>query len=63
MQENLEILIDGENNEVTTIALFLEFIEYKLDKILNMKIINNTMKTKIVVDIVHAMNYLHIKLK
>ena len=58
MQEKLEVFDKGRKTEMTTIALYLEYLEYSLKEVLNMKI-NNTMKTKIVVDIVHAMNYLH----
>lgn len=57
-QEKLEVFDKGKKKEMTTIALFLEYLEYNLDEVLKMKI-NNTMKTKIVVDIVHAMKYLH----
>ncbi|KAK8846911.1 hypothetical protein M9Y10_019479 [Tritrichomonas musculus] len=58
--EKLEIVVNGETKEVTTISLFLEFLEYGLNDVLQMKI-NNTMKAKIVVDVVHAMNHIHKK--
>lgn len=60
-----EIIKDGnikkskKDNEKTTIAIFLEFIENKLSDILKSDIINNTLKVRIVVEIAHAMNYLH----
>lgn len=58
--EPLEILNDeGKKETVTTIALFLEFVEYNLKKVLESKLISNTFKTKIVLEIVHAMNFLH----
>lgn len=46
---------DGE--ETTTVALFFEYLEYSLLDC--MKIMNNTLKTKIVVEIAHAMNAIH----
>ena len=45
--------------EMTTIAIFLEFEEYSITDILN--IMNNTLKTKIIIEIAHAMNYIHKK--
>lgn len=49
----------NEVTDVTTVALFLEFQDYSItDYIKNM---NNTLKTKIVVEIVHAMNFIHKK--
>ena len=48
--------IKDSNN--TTIAIFLEFLEIDLKKELKNGL-NNTLKTKIVVEISHALNYLH----
>ena len=48
----------GEKQEITTIAIFLEYIEYGLNEFLKAEI-NNTLKVRIILDIVHAMNYLH----
>lgn len=48
----------GQEEEITTIALFLEYLEYGLGDILKTKI-NNTFKIRIVLDIAHAMNFLH----
>lgn len=39
-------------------ALFLEFVEYSLEDVLK-KSITNTLKTRIVLDIAHAMNFLN----
>lgn len=50
---------DGDQLESTTIALFLEFVDYKLSDILKKEDISNTSKVRIVLDIVHAMNFLH----
>ena len=44
---------------ITTVAIFLDFVENKLSDVLKSGIINNTLKTRIVVEIVHAMNYIH----
>lgn len=61
ISESLEIINKkGEKEDITTIALFLEYIEYGLKEILNSNI-NNTLKTRIVLDIVHAMNFIHKK--
>ena len=46
-----------KKSEMTTIALFLEFEDYSIQDYL--KKMNNTLKTKIVVEIVHAMNFIH----
>lgn len=55
-----EIIFDEEKKEeITTIAIFTEFIDYKLKDCLEKEIINNTLKTRIVLEIAHAMNYLH----
>lgn len=48
------------NPQATTISLYLEFLEISMKDIMKMGI-NNTMKTKMVVDIVHGMKYLHQK--
>lgn len=47
-----------EDSDVTTVALFLEFIDYKLTDCLKFNI-KNTLKTRVVVEIVHGMIYLH----
>ena len=52
--------VDEENQEVTTVAIFLEFLEFDLKKLIKSGL-NNTLKTRIVVDIVHAMRFLHKK--
>lgn len=49
---------DESGQEATTIALFLEFLEFDLKKLIKSGL-NNTLKTRIVVDIVHAMRFLH----
>lgn len=47
------------DKKITTVAIFLDFVENKLSDVLKSGIINNTLKTRIVVEIVHAMNYIH----
>ena len=49
-----------KGKEITTIALFLEFIDYSLADVLKMKI-SNTTKVRIIIDIVHAMKFIHEK--
>lgn len=58
--EPLQVNVDGENRQITTIALFIEFVEHKLSSILSdSNIAHNTLKTKIVVEVAHAMNFIH----
>lgn len=45
--------------EITTISIFIEFLDYSLSNLLKSKILSNTTKAKIVLEIVHAMNHLH----
>lgn len=47
------------NEEVTTIALFLEYCPISLKSLLDNKKLDNTMKTKIAVEIAHAMLFIH----
>ncbi|KAK8888726.1 hypothetical protein M9Y10_033460 [Tritrichomonas musculus] len=60
LSETIDIVANGKKQQVTSIAIFLEFEEYRLIDVLNSNI-NNTLKTRIVVDIVHAMKFLHEK--
>lgn len=46
-----------DEDELTTIALFLEFLDYSLVDLLNT--LDNTLKTKNVVEIVHGMRFIH----
>ena len=43
----------------TTIAIFLEFFDFKLSDQLSDKLISNTLKTRIIVEISQGMKYLH----
>lgn len=45
------------NSEITTVALFLEYEDYSIQECLNK--MNNTLKTKIIIEIAHAMSYIH----
>ena len=51
--------VDESNEEITTISIFLEYLDYSLGELLKTKTLNNTKKAKVVLEIVHAMNYLH----
>ena len=53
---------DSTEENMTTIAIFLEYLEYSLKECLEKKILNDTLKAKIVVEVAHGMNYIH-KLK
>ena len=58
--EPLQVNVNGENQQITTIALFLEFVDHKLASILSdNNIATNTHKTKIVVEVAHALNFIH----
>lgn len=50
----------SSEKQLTTVSLYYEYIEYGMNDLLSVRI-NNTMKTKIVIDIVHAMSFLHKK--
>ena len=50
---------EEEEEEKTTVALFLEFIPYKLKDILKTSLMNNTLKTKIAVEIAFGMEHIH----
>ena len=49
------------DDEITTVAIFLEFIDFTFKDCLSNNMLNNTLKTRIVVEICHAMRYLHSK--
>lgn len=49
-----------EDQDITTVAIFLEYLTYSLKDQLK-KQIDNTLKVRIVIDIVHAMRYIHKK--
>lgn len=52
---------DDKEPEITTVSLFLEYIDFKLKDCLSQEKINSTLKTRIVLEIVHGMRYLHEK--
>ncbi|KAK8842223.1 hypothetical protein M9Y10_026455 [Tritrichomonas musculus] len=52
---------DDKEPEITTVALFLEYIDFKLKDCLSQEKINSTLKTRIVLEIVYGMRYLHEK--
>lgn len=58
LSENIEIVVDGNKENVTTAALFLEYLKFNLSDVLKMKV-DNTFKTKVALDIAHAMNFIH----
>lgn len=51
--------INSNDNEVSTVSIFLEYEEYKLIDILNKLNISNTLKVKIAIEIAHALKYIH----
>ena len=52
---------ESVEDEMTTIAIYIEFIDFKLRDCLKSGFINNTLKTQIIVEISHGMKYLHSK--
>ena len=57
----VETIKNVDNENVTTFAMFTEFIENNLKDCLDNKMLDNTTKTKIVVEIAHGMSYIHKK--
>ena len=57
----VETIKNVDNENVTTFAMFTEFIENNLKDCLDNKVLDNTTKTKIVVEIAHGMSYIHKK--
>lgn len=47
--------------EIATVSLYLEFVDYALRDIITNSIINNTLKTRFIIEIVHGMRYIHSK--
>lgn len=54
-----EVIKNEMNKEMTTVAIFLEHLEYSLSECLEKNILNNTIKSKIVVEICHGMSHIH----
>ena len=57
--ETIEIANNNQTEKATTISLFLEFLDFNLKDFLSSNFCTNTMKAKIIVEIVHAMKYIH----
>ena len=49
---------DGDD-EYTTAAFFFEYLPYSLKELIENKTLNNTMKTKIAVEIAFGMSFIH----
>lgn len=54
-----ETVVNNEDNEITTIALFLEYLEYYLNSLITKGTLTNTIKVRIIIEIIHAMIYIH----
>lgn len=54
-----DVVQSDNDNDTSTISLFFEFCPYSLKSLLEKKMIDNTMKTKIVIEIAHAMLFIH----
>lgn len=48
-----------QKSDMTIISLYLEYLYYSLKECLIKIEMNNTLKTRIVIEIIHAMNYIH----
>ena len=46
---------------MTTISILIEFVDFKLKDFLASGLVSSTLKTRIIVEIVHAMRYIHSK--
>lgn len=59
-EEEINELEDDESpKEKTTVALYLEFLSHGLKECLTKKLMDNTLKARIVIEVAHAMNYIH----
>ena len=50
---------DDDNESATTISIYLEFLSRSLKEIIDKKLADNTLKVRIVVEIAHAINFIH----
>lgn len=58
--EGTEATNEEEEEKVpTTISIYLEYLSRSLKECIDKKILDNTLKVRIVVDIVHALNFIH----
>ncbi|KAK8839146.1 hypothetical protein M9Y10_027938 [Tritrichomonas musculus] len=48
-----------EGETPTTISIYLEFLSRSLKECVDKKLLDNTLKARIVIDIVHALNFIH----
>lgn len=56
---NDDINEDEEDSEISTISLYLEFLPKSLKECIDKKILGNTMKAQIAVEVAHALNFIH----
>lgn len=54
-----ETLKTETDEDITTISLFLEYIDYDLNDCINKKKLSNTIKARIIIVIVHGMIFIH----
>ena len=55
-----EEIKDEDRNDMTTIALFLEYLDFDLNEFLKKSFNDsNTIKTRIIIEIIHGMIYIH----
>lgn len=52
---------NNDINQITTVALFIEFLPYKLKDALDKKILNNTLKVHVAFAVVIGMSYIYNK--
>lgn len=50
---------DDDDESITTAAIFLEYLDFSLKELINKKKLTNTLKARIVVEIVHGMIHIH----
>lgn len=50
---------DDDDESITTAAIFLEYLNFSLIELINKKKLTNTLKARIVVEIVHGMIHIH----
>ena len=59
-QEKITGLNGHEDNDKTTIALFLEYLPFKLKDVIKSDIMNNTLKVKIALEVAFGMHHIHL---
>lgn len=52
---------DDEDDEINSITVYNEYLPFTLEKVIENGLIDNTLKTRVVIEICHALNYINKK--